>query len=70
MTADMGRTDNSLLVADIGGTNARFSLARVKAGGIDVASPTIYRTADYPGLETALAHFLDNAGRPTLAGAA
>ncbi|MAM95063.1 MAG: glucokinase [Parvibaculum sp.] len=66
----MGRTDNSLLVADIGGTNARFSLARVKAGGIDVASPTIYRTADYPGLETALAHFLDNAGRPTLAGAA
>ncbi|MEP5930149.1 MAG: glucokinase, partial [Nitratireductor sp.] len=66
----MDGAENSLLVADIGGTNARFSLARVRADGICVAPPSIYRTADYPGLEAALTHFLDKAGHPALAGAA
>lgn len=66
----MGGADGSLLVADIGGTNARFSLAREGEGGIEVASPAIYLTADYPGLEAALDRFLAEAGRPPLAGVA
>ena len=66
----MGGANASLLVADIGGTNARFSLARVTADGIDVAPPSIYLTADYPGLEAALTRFLDEAGHPPIAGVA
>lgn len=66
----MGGADGSLLVADIGGTNARFSLARAAGDRIEVAPPSIYLTADYPGLEAALTRFLEEAGRPHVAGVA
>lgn len=66
----MGGAEGSLLVADIGGTNARFSLARSHDGRIDVAPPSIYQTADYPGLEAALTRFLEESDYPEVAGVA
>jgi len=65
-----GADEGSLLVADIGGTNARFALAKESGGRIGVAPPTIYRTADFPTLEAALGCFLDEAGHPRIAGVA
>ena len=65
-----GADEGSLLVADIGGTNARFALASARDGRISVAPPTIYRTADFPALEVALGRFLDEAGHPRIAGVA
>ena len=60
----------SLLVADIGGTNARFALAVARDGVIELSQPTIFQTADYARLDLALSRFLDEAGRPVLAGVA
>lgn len=60
----------ALLVADIGGTNARFALAFARAGGIEIHPPSIFLTADYASLEEALAVFLDAQGRPSLSGVA
>src|SRR5690606_16513183 len=57
-------------VADIGGTNARFALARAVDGGFDIPSPSIFLTADYPTMEDALRAFLKEAGMPRLAGVA
>lgn len=62
--------EGPLLVADIGGTNARFALAASRGGVIEVAPPSIFRTADYDNLELALDRFLHEAGRPRLAGVA
>lgn len=58
------------LVADIGGTNARFSLARPQGSGFDIDKPSVWLTSVYPGLGEALETFLEQAGRPALAGAA
>ena len=69
MTADKAG-EGALLVADIGGTNARFALAVAKDGNIDIPSPAIFLTAEYATLEDALTAFLDAAGRPPLAGVA
>lgn len=54
------------LVADIGGTNTRVALAR----GTMVDKGTIrrFRNADHPGLETVLALYLAEAGRPAVGG--
>ncbi|MEQ8268434.1 MAG: glucokinase [Parvibaculum sp.] len=60
----------SLLVADIGGTNARFALASSRDGDLKIAPPSILQTADYASLDLALGHFLEEAGHPRLAGVA
>ncbi|MEP1392445.1 glucokinase [Parvibaculum sp.] len=59
-----------LLVADIGGTNARFALAAMRGEDIDIPPPDIFLTADHASLAAALDAFLDAAGRPPLAGVA
>lgn len=49
-----------LVVADIGGTNARFGLARknLADGSVDIEQVRVYVTADYPRLEDCLAVYL------------
>lgn len=59
-----------VLVADIGGTNARFALAHRSDRGIEIAPPTVYRTAGHGSFDDALQLFLQAAGRPELSGAA
>ena len=59
-----------VLVADIGGTNARFALANRSASGIDIAPPVIFKTADHPSFDAALQRFLEVSGRPPLSGVA
>jgi len=52
------------LIADIGGTNARFALARPEG---DIAAVRLYAVADYPTLADALDHYLAETqagGRP------
>lgn len=44
------------LVADVGGTNARFALTG--AGECRPRDERVYRCADYPGLEDAIEHYL------------
>ncbi len=46
------------LVADIGGTNARFALVASEAGALHIERPSIRLTADYASLDAALADFL------------
>ena len=62
------RTTNPVLVADIGGTNARFSLAQ--PGETKPDMPTVLMTALYPTLEDALKTFLDETGNPDIGGVA
>ena len=57
-----------VLVADIGGTHARFALTR--PGSSRPASPTIFMTALYPTLGEALETFLKQENHPALGGAA
>lgn len=64
------REGASLLVADIGGTNARFALVAIDGGELKLGPTTSMRTADWPRLEDALDAFLDAEGRPPLAAAA
>jgi len=48
------------LVGDIGGTNARFALAHVGAGGIRVHSVRVLQAAEYPtGVEALAAYLAD-----------
>jgi len=66
-----GKGEGDLLVADIGGTNARFALARAAVdGGFDIPPPSVLLTADFPTMEDALRTFLKEAGEPRLAGVA
>ncbi|MBX3505581.1 MAG: glucokinase [Parvibaculum sp.] len=58
------------LVADIGGTNARFALAEPGPLRPDISPPSIYLTADYPSMEDALRAFLDASGKPEISGVA
>lgn len=62
----MSATSGLLLVADVGGTHARFALAQARGGTCEIDRPTVLETADHPTLESALAAFLDDAGRPRL----
>jgi glucokinase len=50
------------LVGDIGGTHARFGWVEAPASGI--GSIAVYESADYPGLEAAIAHYLGEHGHP------
>ncbi len=60
--------DNLALVADIGGTNARFAL--MAPGGRDIVAPLILPCADFPGLAEAAQAYLKRAvpdARPRMA---
>ena len=52
----------SLLVGDIGGTNARFALAVAGEDRPRLETVTPLRCADFPGVAEAAAHFLEQAG--------
>tara|TARA_R110002110_G_scaffold70800_2_gene189522 strand:- start:11192 stop:12211 length:1020 start_codon:yes stop_codon:yes gene_type:complete len=62
--------DAVLLVADIGGTHARFALPRLRGRAIDMPEPSVFLTADHPHLEAALTLFLEKMERPVIAGVA
>ena len=54
-----------LVVADIGGTHARFALATTGADGvIDLGVVTVLKTADHASLQTAWEAFAAIVGRP------
>jgi glucokinase len=60
---------NTALVADIGGTHARFGLvpeADKARGVLQINSEAKFRCADYNSLEAALDAYLDSVGRPAL----
>ena len=46
------------LVADIGGTNVRFALARRAAGGVSLDAVRAYAVAEFDSLIAAAAHYL------------
>ena len=62
----MSVSEGLFLVSDIGGTNARFALAHLKDGAIDIEAPTVFHTAEYRILADALAAYLEGKGRPEL----
>jgi len=64
----MTHDDKAILVADIGGTNARFAIAH-RAGRITLDQLKILSTGDYDSLQTAaLAYLAQTSGpRPTIA---
>lgn len=54
-----------VVVADIGGTNARFALAAVDGGVVRRLGPEVtFHTADYASLQTAWHAFADKIGQP------
>ncbi len=55
-TSSKTNTKDLALVADIGGTNARFAL--MAPGGYDIVSPLILPCADFPGLAEAAQAYL------------
>jgi len=59
-----------ILVADIGGTNARFALALACGGELTLGPVTALRTAAYATLDDALEAFLETEGHPALGAAA
>lgn len=52
--------ENTLLIADIGGTNARFALANPNAPAF--SQEQTLQCADFPSVEAAIAHYLDQVG--------
>ena len=52
-----------IVVADIGGTHARFSLATCGAGDISLGEPVKLPTTDFPGLPAAFRAFAARIGR-------
>jgi glucokinase len=59
-------TKRLFLVADIGGTHARFALARYAKGALEVEAPSVWLTALHAGLDVALEAFLKQKGKPHL----
>ena len=54
-----------IVAVDIGGTNARFALARVEGGRVvTLAHETVFMCADYASLQTAWEAFAATVGRP------
>jgi glucokinase len=64
MTARPG--DSISLVADIGGTNARFAIAQRRGDGVHVAHVTRYATADHPSFEDAVGAYLSSIPAPPM----
>jgi len=60
----MRTTNSPFLVADIGGTNARFGLSTGDPGRF--ASLLVLACADYAGLSDAIRDYLSRAGNPTV----
>lgn len=59
------------LIADIGGTNARFALCELQGEAARIHDEVQLRCADYPDIESAVHHYLQTVGeRRTIAGAA
>ena len=52
--------ENIYLIADIGGTNARFALADAAAPGF--SQEQTLQCADFPSVEAAIQHYLDDVG--------
>ena len=57
---------SQILVADIGGTNARFALASFEAGTLRISAPAVMQTTDHESLEAALDVFLKEENSPRL----
>jgi len=53
-----------LVSVDIGGTHARFALARIEAGCVTLGEPATLHTKDHASFETAWEHFAQLIGRP------
>lgn len=53
-----------LVAADIGGTHARFALARIAGGQVTLDEPAVLRCADHASLAAAWATFGHRIGRP------
>lgn len=65
----MSRTKENerlFLVADIGGTHARFALAREVGDRLEIETPSVWLTTLYPSLDAALEAFLDQKNKPHL----
>jgi len=52
------------LVGDIGGTNARFALAAIDGGRVELVDPQIYQCIDFASAEEAALSYLAAHGRP------
>jgi glucokinase len=53
-----------IVVSDIGGTHARFAIASIGSGGIELTEPVTLATADYPTLPDAWQAFAASVGKP------
>ncbi|MDZ7628183.1 MAG: glucokinase [Parvularculaceae bacterium] len=53
------RSEGPVLVADIGGTNARFALATLAEGGVSVGAMHAFRAEDYESIRDAADAFLE-----------
>lgn len=62
-----GHTEPPRLVADVGGTHARFALAGADGG---LSSVQTLAGADFPSLQAAIEHYLNSVGGPPVAHAA
>lgn len=56
-------TDSSLLIGDIGGTNARFALADTNGPGF--SNLVTLRCADFPSAGVAINHYIETVGVPS-----
>lgn len=55
----------TIAVADIGGTHARFALAKIAAGRVEsLAKPITFKTAEHASFRTAWEEFARQAGQP------
>ncbi len=53
-----------IVAADIGGTNARFAIARIEGDDIRLGEPAVFPSADHAGLEAAWTMLPEAFGRP------
>jgi glucokinase len=64
MTAARSSGEPQVLVGDVGGSTARFALARRGKTGIELSDMAIRRCADHVGMAEAIGDFLAETGRP------
>ena len=64
-TTSLNDTFTEVVVADIGGTNARFAITKIQNGQvITIVDEIILKTADYATLQLAWDAFGQKVGRP------
>ncbi|MEM9170923.1 MAG: glucokinase, partial [Pseudomonadota bacterium] len=61
-TTQLDQSEPPDLVADIGGTNARFALARRGAGGVEIIEPQSFRARDFETVGDAARAYLAAGG--------